>query len=925
MPMDYQEDRPTPPSMELSPELIREARRSRMILARLQTHQRILLGLTVVGAVVLVAAGTAIWALTQSPEGLPGWLAWSLRSKTPAGIVVAPPRSLKELSSQYPELSGLLEDAVLGSVYKDFLIAYEEGGLEAAEELAQQRGLLNARGEIRITLVVDRAENVGAVVEELRQAGIVVEGSYDTRINVGVPFDLIQRLSGEEGTEALFQQLTQMEHIIRLELPILNKLDRVPSVEGEGVSITGAGVWHEAGVIGEGIRIGVLDLGFDGYRPLLGTELPGQVVARSFVYGAEPDTSDEVHGTACAEIVYEMAPGAELFFAYYDGTYVTEGQAVEWLLDQDVHIISHSANAVMAPMDGTGPYVELVDRAVDAGVLWVNSAGNEAESHYRGQFTDQDGDGLHEFPDGSEEMAIESYSDSVTVILNWNDWESVTEDYELFVYDRNGDLLASAEDAQDGSPGQVSAEGLVLYTISGEVYYVSVSAYKTSRPAILDIYVRGADIEFPVVDHSLGSPGDAHGALTVGATEYRDDSIATYSSQGPTSDGRLKPDLSAPAGVSGATYGRDGFDGTSASTPHVAGAAALVWSSFPELNRDEVWAYLTTNALDLGPVGPDTAFGYGRLQLPAPPVVEAEPVLPEATELPIPTSMMETLVPVLTPMPTLTPAPTVEPVDLLTTATPWAPATSSTSSAPVALLVGLAGIGLCGGTAVLGGAAMLLIARKESPGPAPARVPGEGSAPLPPPAPRADPAYGQLRAAGGPSVTLREGTITVGRGSENDVVLDDPKVSRHHARIQCVGGTCRVQDLDSSNGTFIDGERVAEGTLAPGSEVRFGGTTLVRVSPSPVVASAWLRMDGEQVTLTPAGLVIGRAADADLRLEDKLASRRHARIEPRSGHYVLSDLNSTNGTFVNERPAQVHPLQDGDRIRIGSTILTFRR
>ena len=176
-----------------------------------------------------------------------------------------------------------------------------------------------------------------------------------------------------------------------------------------------------------------------------------------------------------------------------------------------------------------------------------------------------------------------------------------------------------------------------------------------------------------------------------------------------------------------------------------------------------------------------------------------------------------------------------------------------------------------------------------------------------------------------PSVTLREGTITVGRGSENDVVLDDPKVSRRHARIRCVGGTCRVQDLDSSNGTFIDGERVAEGTLAPGSEVRFGGTTLVRIAPSSEAASAWLRMDGERVTLTPAGLIIGRAADADLRLEDRLASRRHARIEPRSGQYVLSDLSSTNGTFVNEHPTQVHPLQDGDRIRIGSTILTFHR
>jgi pSer/pThr/pTyr-binding forkhead associated (FHA) protein len=185
--------------------------------------------------------------------------------------------------------------------------------------------------------------------------------------------------------------------------------------------------------------------------------------------------------------------------------------------------------------------------------------------------------------------------------------------------------------------------------------------------------------------------------------------------------------------------------------------------------------------------------------------------------------------------------------------------------------------------------------------------------------------YGQLKGKGVAPVDLREGTITVGRGTENDVVLDDPKVSRRHARIRCVGGTCHVQDLDSSNGTFINGERIAEGTLTPGSEVRFGGTTLVRESRSKEGASAWLHTVGQRVPVTPAGLVIGRAADVDLRLEDRLASRRHARIESEAGRYVVSDLDSTNGTFVNERPVQFQRLQDGDRIRIGSTTMIFHR
>jgi hypothetical protein len=68
-------------------------------------------------------------------------------------------------------------------------------------------------------------------------------------------------------------------------------------------------------------------------------------------------------------------------------------------------------------------------------------------------------------------------------------------------------------------------------------------------------------------------------------------------------------------------------------------------------------------------------------------------------------------------------------------------------------------------------------------------------------------------------------------------------------------------------------------------------------------------------------LTIGRAADNGIVLRDGRASRHHARIDGRRGSLVLSDLGSTNGSFVNDRPIEAIALGEGDRIRIGTTIL----
>src|SRR5262245_25512918 len=80
---------------------------------------------------------------------------------------------------------------------------------------------------------------------------------------------------------------------------------------------------------------------------------------------------------------------------------------------------------------------------------------------------------------------------------------------------------------------------------------------------------------------------------------------------------------------------------------------------------------------------------------------------------------------------------------------------------------------------------------------------------------------------------------------------------------------------------------------------------------------------GSRYTLTDAPLVIGRGGDCDIRINDHSVSRRHARIQPGADGYYAVDLQSTNGTYVNDVPASMYKLKDGDYLRVGNCIYRF--
>ena len=236
-----------------------------------------------------------------------------------------------------------------------------------------------------------------------------------------------------------------------------------------------------------------------------------------------------------------------------------------------------------------------VDDAKDGGILFVVSAGNEAEQHWQGTFSDPNKNDFHNFQGNDEAIPINvSAFKFLTVYLSW--WDSPSEDYDLFLYDADGNILESSRNTQPDFP---PFEVIVFPSDDDMTVYVKISGEYAESPVDFQLYTTSYALnEYGVSESSLSIPADAVGSFSVGAVNWEDDVLEDYSSHGPTLDGRIKPDITGPSVVSTTAYGELPFNGTSAAAPHVAGAAALVMEKYPNATVDEVRAILEATVND---------------------------------------------------------------------------------------------------------------------------------------------------------------------------------------------------------------------------------------------------------------------------------------------------------------------------------------
>jgi|GEM_PF-3522448 len=171
-------------------------------------------------------------------------------------------------------------------------------------------------------------------------------------------------------------------------------------------------------------------------------------------------------------------------------------------------------------------------------------------------------------------------------------------------------------------------------------------------------------------------------------------------------------------------------------------------------------------------------------------------------------------------------------------------------------------------------------------------------------------------------VELASDPITCGRADTNRIVVTDTHASRDHCRFELDGGEWFVADLESGNGTTIDGRRITREKLQNGSVVRIGATRISYIEePVPMALRVTAGPhEGRAFRMQKSVTTIGRGSANDIVLDDSSVSARHAELRTTASRALIIDLGSRNGIAVNEVAVEECELHGGEKITIGTSV-----
>ncbi|MFC1823378.1 S8 family serine peptidase [Thermodesulfobacteriota bacterium] len=417
------------------------------------------------------------------------------------------------------------------------------------------------------------------------------------------------------------------------------------------------------GVNGSGIKIGVISDSFDKLGGL-GTDITnGDLPVATTVVKDDLASGRSDEGRAMAQIVHDLAPGAEIYF--HSAFNNTPGQqsiadAIDALVAQNVDIIVDDVFNLTEPFFQDGVVAQAVDNAYSAGIGYFSSAGNQSDESYEGIFSDSGG-GIHDFKTGGGVDQFLNISvpnnRQVRVAVEWDDpylsvgapGNALDFDVGLWDFATSTFVSTSLNDQQSGADpweivGAVNTSGvdkqygLVIQHDPADILLDPTGALLKAIKFDSGFIFDDDDTNSPtVVGHAA-----AEGAQAIAAMRYDGVTgggpnldIEWFSSQGgtqilfdtagnPISDLRNTPQLTATDGVNttffGSDYEPDGwpnFFGTSAAAPHAAAVAALMLELAADLgfslSPDQIYSILQATALDIETAGFDYLSGFGLI------------------------------------------------------------------------------------------------------------------------------------------------------------------------------------------------------------------------------------------------------------------------------------------------------------------------
>src|SRR5690348_7877630 len=490
-------------------------------------------------------------------------------------------------------------------------------------------------------LVHVRIRGVAAqAVDAVRHAGGRVLARVAGEVSATVPRSALTALAGSAGVS-----------------DVAPAVEAVPDVVSEGVAKSGASTWLNAtpATTGAGVTVAIVDTGFGNLSAEVAAgALPAGTTVSPLNNGCS-DVNNTEHGTAVAEIVHQMAPSAKLQL-YCIGDTTGFRQAEQDIVSRGIPIVNSSLSLPGDSRgDGAGDATSAaatVQAARKAGVLWIASAGNNGQDHWSGTFADSDRDGYTDLngttSTNESDAVVVPPGQSGTAYLTWDQWPQSSAPVTLVAtpYKCNPSgcqtstlvLTAcpvpnSCSVAQPSGSRPVLSLNLPNNTTSNNFEWVIQVKQGSGTPAVrydLTYYrdvgpsLLSASNSSRAAAGSVDSPASSPYALAVGAANVSTNSPEPYSSQGPTIDRRVKPDITGFDNVATNLDQFTTFSGTSAGAPHVAGAAALVKSANSNLDAAQLQAQLESRATGIAAGAPPTnQLGHGLLALGSRPPVTA--------------------------------------------------------------------------------------------------------------------------------------------------------------------------------------------------------------------------------------------------------------------------------------------------------------